>query len=154
VFRLLLGGRFTAVAPSDLRHLGAFARPREALPAAGAEYATAAQRGAIQAVGRRHGCHTCGDRRARYHADHMPPNAFVKRANAAPWRRLLRVPPQTQRFFPQCEACSGLQGRAVRLDARVLRTHVGALRLHHATGLLAPAAAAAAEAAWLAAHGA
>ena len=118
----------------------------EALPAV--------ERAAVQAIGRRRGCHTCGARHATFHADHMPPNAYVKRHAAAPlWRRaLLRgcgaAPAAKQRFYPQCEACSGRQARAVRVDARELRTHLGSLRAYHGAGVLAPPAAALAEAAW------
>lgn len=117
---LALGGRFWRLAPSSLSHLGALANTaRGSLPATLA-YASKAEREAIQAFGRRFGCHTCGVRprprllpspfakRVIYHADHQPPLSEVKRANAAMWRRVLNAPVR-QRFYPQCTTCSSKQ---------------------------------------------
>lgn len=121
----LLGGRFWAVSPSSYTGLGSFARPRLGLPAKTTSYATDAQRRAIEALGRRHGCHTCGVSRGSsllFHADHVPPNAVVRHENAKLWRRLLRRFVK-QHFHPQCVDCSGKQ-------ARILSKATVAKRLH------------------------
>lgn len=136
----LLGARFAAVAPSDFRYLGAFACVRDSLPAK-SSYASAAERDAIDAIGRRVGCHTCGVRRARFHADHMPPNAVVKRARDSLWYRLPFVSLPKQRFFPQCHQCSARQAQAVRSWSKALCFHVGSIRVYHATGFFIPPAA-------------
>jgi hypothetical protein len=69
----LLGGRFWSVAPSSYVHLGSFARPRLFSLKASPDYATDAQRLAMQRMGRLAGCHTCGTRmlfqRPRFHGD-------------------------------------------------------------------------------------
>ena len=103
---VLLGGRFWALSPSSFTTLGTFANTaRGSLPAT-LSYATSEQRARIQELGRRFGCHTCGRRwRTRFNADHMPPLAEVKRANAALWRRALGRT-VSQRFHPQCTACT------------------------------------------------
>lgn len=73
----MLGGRMTAVAPSNYSNLGAFHLKKASLPAT-AEYATPVERGIIQEFGRLYGCHTCGVKRGvKYHADHMPPKLYV-----------------------------------------------------------------------------
>ena len=69
----LLGGRFWSVAPSSYVHLGSFARPRVASLRATSDYASEAQRLALQRMGRLAGCHTCGTRmlfqRPRFNGD-------------------------------------------------------------------------------------
>ena len=92
------------------------------------------------AIGRRVGCHTCGVRRARFHADHMPPNAVVKRARDSLWYRLPFVSLPKQRFFPQCHQCSARQAQAVRSWSKALCFHVGSIRVYHATGFFIPPA--------------
>lgn len=73
----MLGGRLTALAPSNFSHLGAFHLKKASLPAT-AEYATPIERGVIQEFGRLYGCHTCGVKRGvKFHADHMPPKLYV-----------------------------------------------------------------------------
>ena len=155
-----LGGRsLTCFSPSGLAHLGALANTaRGSLPATLA-YASRAEREAIQQLGRRFGCHSCGARplgplrksgAVLFHADHQPPLAEVKRANAALWRRMLNSP-QAQRFYPQCVKCSGKQAkllgertalisqlgskrralRAATVPPAVLHS---AVRVHHAAG--------------------
>lgn len=113
----VLGGRGWRLAPSCLRHPGAFSRT--SVPAKGAGYASEAQRAVLKEMGQRHGCHTCGTRRAAlYHGDHMPPNHLAK-------------PGQTQRFYPQCVTCSNMQGGTM-LHARAPRvSHATRLRLYH-----------------------
>jgi hypothetical protein len=108
-----LGGRFWALSPSSLSTLGAFSNTARASLPATLAYATSAERAAIQKLGRKFGCHTCGTRflfssLGRYNADHMPPLSEVRRANSALWRRALSRP-VTQRFYPQCTSCSSLQ---------------------------------------------
>ena len=137
----LLGARFSAVAPSDLRYLGAFASIRDSLPAK-TSYASAIERDAIDKIGRRVGCHTCGVRHTRFHADHMPPNAVVKRNRASLWYRLPFMSVPKQRFFPQCHQCSARQAQAVRTWSKALCFHVGSVRLYHGTGFFVPSAAA------------
>lgn len=65
----------------------------------------------------------------------MPPNKFAKAANRALWRRWTNTPVQ-QRFFPQCQPCSNLQGKAVRRAATEFRYHFSAVRPYHLTGAL------------------
>mgnify|MGYP007037840352 CR=1 FL=1 len=57
-----LGGRFAALAPSHVGHVGAFGSRAASLPARDARYANGRVRTRITALGRRHGCHTCGRR--------------------------------------------------------------------------------------------
>ena len=130
LYSLLSGGRLWANSPSCLRSLGAFAQARRGSLPASANYATSAQREAIQRLGHRYGCHTCGIRgggmwawlaqqeAVRFNADHMPPLWDARRANAALWRRVLRRP-VVQRFYPQCVTCSNKQGALLAaLDAK------------------------------------
>ena len=120
-----LGGRFWRLSPSGLADLGALANTaRGSLPASLA-YANRAEREAIQALGRRFGCHSCGARpllplgkSMSFIADHQPPLASVRLANAALWRRIFGLQ-LSQRFYPQCVTCSGKQ--AVLLAERSAR---------------------------------
>jgi hypothetical protein len=117
-FKVLLGGRFWAIAPSSYTHLGSFARTSSwmngSIPAT-ARYASSAERLWVERMGRRIGCHTCGSRMAHSRAavkfvgDHMPPKAVANQQNARWIRRLLGNPVQF-RFFPQCVPCSSKQG--------------------------------------------
>jgi hypothetical protein len=178
----LFGGRFSSVAPSDLFHPGAFAlRPFSKLPlvpsataasalsqatlsissiassvkqAASAVYADTASRTKLQSIGKRHGCHSCGAKRAwqwsklgrrapgsgglfswSFHADHQPPVKYFNRSPAFPswmWLRdCLGMGMKEQRFFPQCPSCSQLQAAACKSDTRTLIVH-HASRLYHA----------------------
>jgi len=112
----ILGGRFWTISPSSYTRLGSFARPRFSLPATLDSYASSSQRIAIENLGRRFGCHTCGSKqiismeKVKFHADHMPPTAITKRMNKQLWRKLLKVPVK-QRFYPQCVKCSHQQGK-------------------------------------------
>jgi hypothetical protein len=133
------GGRFWAVSPSCLTSLGAFARPaRGSLPAT-LEYASKSERGAIQALGRRFGCHSCGKwARTSFVADHMPPLSEVRVANRALWRRLLRRP-VAQRFYPQCTSCSALQSVAAGAASAGRALPAAQRAVLHAPALRAPA---------------
>ena len=143
LYRLALGGRFGAVAPSDVRLPGAFAGPQRywSIPT-GVDYASASERALIQKLGRRHGCHTCGTRRSstKFIADHQPPNKYAKRENAwRAWVPMLR--PVRQSYYAQCEPCSHLQGvtLGVAKDKPRLVFHWGlaGLRPYHAAGFYA-----------------
>ena len=127
----MLGGRFWRLSPSSLTQVGAIANTRHGSLPATLAYATAKEREAIQQLGRRFGCHSCGVRSWRfnriiYHADHQPPLAEVKRANAAAWRRIFAAP-VSQRFYPQCARCSGKQA-AVLAERTQLITRLGSPR--------------------------
>ena len=118
---LLFGGRFRAVLPSDLFRPGSFARQSIAAPK-GHEYATRVEKEAVQAIGKRHGCHSCGRRAARYVADHQPPSAVVERGGNA----------LEQRFYPQCFDCSNRQGGSLaKGKGSVVVSHGMRLRLYH-----------------------
>ncbi|ETW08852.1 hypothetical protein, variant [Aphanomyces invadans] len=131
LFRLL-GGRFRALAPSDFRHPGAFGHAKISLPAT-LEYADGNVRAVIQSFGRLYGCHTCGVRTAKFHADHQPPVMVAKAENERLWNRLI-AGPVVQRYYPQCDGCSNIQGAQVRKNAQKLKLHLQALRAYHATG--------------------
>jgi hypothetical protein len=112
------GGRGWRLAPSSLRHTGAFAQG-PGLPARGPSYATSAQRETLQALGQRYGCHTCGTRGSvQYNGDHIPPNFMAKRG-------------QQQSFFPQCMDCSNLQGGTMTQGPAPRISHTLRLRLYH-----------------------
>lgn len=108
-----LGGRFWAIAPSSYTDVGSFARV--SLPAT-SNYATASERAALERMGRRWGCHTCGSRMlfttqrgARFVGDHMPPKSVAEQMNHVWWRRLFRIQVPF-RFYAQCINCSNKQG--------------------------------------------
>ncbi|ETV88953.1 hypothetical protein, variant [Aphanomyces astaci] len=131
LFRLL-GGRFRSLAPSDFRHPGAFGHANISLPAT-LEYADGNARAVIQSFGRLYGCHTCGVRSAKFHADHQPPVMVAKAENERLWNRLI-AGPVVQRYYPQCDGCSNIQGAQVKKNAQKLKLHLWALRGYHATG--------------------
>ena len=122
-----LGGRLRWAAPSSLVRPGAFAG--KSLPAT-QNYADTNTRERLQLIGRASGCHTCGVRRAAFVGDHMPPLSLAR-------------PGQAFRFYPQCAACSSLQGGSLATGRVPARPH-RSLRLYHAW---APAGLA--MAAWL-----
>lgn len=133
VFRLL-GGKLQSIAPSDFRNLGAFSTTKGSLPAT-LEYADTGNRAVINAFGRLFGCHTCGNQSSKvsYHADHQPPVKFVKDANKSLLRKMMGVKIQ-QRFYPQCEPCSNIQGRVVKGNHKKLKMHASRTRKYHTTG--------------------
>ncbi|RHZ05690.1 hypothetical protein DYB31_011843 [Aphanomyces astaci] len=90
-------------------------------------------RAVIQSFGRLYGCHTCGVRSAKFHADHQPPVMVAKAENERLWNRLL-AGPVVQRYYPQCDGCSNIQGAQVKKNAQKLKLHLWALRAYHATG--------------------
>lgn len=126
-----LGGRFWRLSPSCLADLGALAdTARGSLPAT-ARYASLREREAIQALGRRFGCHSCGVRpffsSLAFIADHQPPLSRARLASAAPWRRLLGRPVVSHRFYPQCAACSSKQA-ALLAERTALARRLGSAR--------------------------
>ena len=119
----LLGGRFWAIAPSSMTHLGSYARG--SLPAT-ERYATASQRLKIEKLGRFWGCHTCGSHRCwlgsevQFVGDHMPPKSVAQRLENSFWYRLFRKT-VNYRFYPQCMRCSSKQGSLLSKAAAGLR---------------------------------
>ena len=132
VFRAL-GGRFSSVLPSSLLKPGAFAQ--EWIPAKGVKYATDHQKFLIQRLGRRHGCHSCGRRRANisFAADHQPPSKLVKVLEGTGKEGESGC---IQRFLPQCLQCSSKQGGVLANAGEGLKrasivAHPFSLRPHH-----------------------
>jgi len=124
LFRIL-GGRFATVLPSDVRFPGGAAFKAGSIPASGRNYAGDGARAEIHSLGRRFGCHSCGNRMSRrYNADHQPPNKYAKLREQRSWATLWMKPkPVVQRFYPQCHSCSNLQGGAVHSDTAMLVMH-------------------------------
>ncbi len=83
---------------------------RESIPARGpGRDFTVAEREAVNEIGRKHGCHTCGTRNpgtksGDFIPDHQPPSQWA--------------PGQPQRLFPHCKACSLKQGGHVNAELR------------------------------------
>ena len=127
IFRAV-GGRFAAVLPSHLLRPGAFAI--DWLPATrGAQYATAREKEVIQTFGKKYGCHSCGKRRVtNFICDHQPPTKCVQDET---------ISSLVQRFYPQCNRCSLLQGGLLNgngasgTSLKFIRTHPFSLRLYH-----------------------
>ena len=128
-----LGGGPRSFAPSHVSSVGAFGARAYSLPA-GHAYATAAQRDALAAFGRKVGCHTCGARRFAFIADHQPPLKLAKLRDAS-WFRFGRT--TSQRFYPQCVKCSQAQAVAVRTMSPDVKLHLDAVRPFHLSGLVA-----------------
>ncbi len=144
VFKLL-GGRFWAIAPSSYTHLGSFAR--WSLPAT-EKYASTTQRLAIEKMGRRVGCHTCGSRMlfgrhygVLFHGDHQPPKYLAAKMNQRWFRRILGLTVQF-RFYPQCTVCSNTQGSILSVASKMgtfdrsasAYFHGMRFRINHLTG--------------------
>lgn len=128
----LCGGRFWAVAPSSVTHLGSYARA--SLPAT-ERYATAAQRLQIERLGKLWGCHTCGSHRwtllprigtpnVQFVGDHMPPKSVAEQLNKSLLFRLLRRKVR-YRFYPQCIRCSNQQGSLLSQATAALQSRRG-----------------------------
>ena len=140
------------MAPSSYTNLGSFARVRGSLPAT-EQYASTAQRAALERMGRLWGCHTCGSRRllatklkvpgmkgsgALFVGDHMPPKAVAKQIHARWYNRLpiLRHTNRVKfRFYPQCTRCSNRQGSILSAAVqKQLSTTTGRTNLQQAGG--------------------
>jgi hypothetical protein len=124
-FALLERHGFQTVFPSSVITIGAYAK-RKYFPqwARGSVIstsptATAAQRVAVNRLGRAHGCHQCGSHQMiglkTFIADHMPPTKMANEMNQVFWRRWFGLKVK-QSLFPQCQSCFQLQGNAVRLN--------------------------------------
>lgn len=120
------GGRFSSALPSNILKPGAFGY--EWIPAKSAQYASTWEKDWIQQLGKRYGCHTCGRRRGvvKFSADHQPPSKLVS-GNGDPG---------VQKFYPQCELCSGLQGGVISNGAwdrnsMAIVAHHYSLRAYH-----------------------
>ena len=89
---------FKPAFPSSVISIGVFGnamnRLRYSVPAT-SELTTESQRSAIQLLGRRFGCHQCGDRQlgrgVGFIADHMPPTRQALLQSQAWWRKFLGI---------------------------------------------------------------
>ena len=142
-----LGGRFMSVLPSHLNKPGAFAR--QWIPAHSSNYANNTEKRIIKDLGNKYGCHSCGKWRvSQFVADHQPPNKLLKQSNGKNGSGIngLKEPVRegsgnngsessgwTQRFYPQCQMCSNMQGQSLGLEsaASPVITHPFSLRLYH-----------------------
>ena len=123
-----LGGRFTSVLPSSFLHPGAFAR--DAIPAwRGPKPATCMEKEAVQLLGKKYGCHSCGRwfRVSKYFADHQPPSKLLKPDAMYG----LDEPSLVQKFYPHCSKCSSRQGVSIANQQNGIVTHPFSLRLYH-----------------------
>ena len=77
---------------------------------------TADEAQAIQDVGVREGCHSCGTRYpvTTYHADHSFPQEFCTSYMEAVFKNLGLEYPDTFDLRPQCPRCSGHQGGKIK----------------------------------------
>lgn len=100
MFVVLEQSLFRTVFPSSLIRTGVYANAfnyrRMSIPSL-SEVVSEAQRKKIQALGRRFGCHHCGDRQwfkrgSVFIGDHMPPTKFAKEMSEKAWRRFLKMP--------------------------------------------------------------
>lgn len=126
-----LGGRFWSVSPSSFTHLGSFARKRKSLPATDA-YASKLERKVINEMGKKFGCHVCGDRMikkeglksgTKFVADHIPPRSVARQMNSRGYRRLTGRKVK-QRFFPQCVHCSLKQSNILSAASRKVQKNM------------------------------
>ncbi|RYH20292.1 hypothetical protein EON65_23930 [archaeon] len=98
LYMILERGLFKAAFPSSVIAIGvfgnAFNRIRYSVPAT-SELTTESQRSVIQTLGRRFGCHQCGDRqigrRVGFIADHMPPTRQALLQSQVWWRKMLGI---------------------------------------------------------------
>jgi hypothetical protein len=116
----VLGGSCRNMMPSNVIRPGAWARA--SIPARGSKYANETEANLIKDLFKQYGCHHCGTRHGQSIADHMPPNAILKKSQARKFQRLLcnlnqlfvKKQPIMQRLFPQCSSCMKLQSTALR----------------------------------------
>ena len=130
--------RSLAEHPSSLTSLGAFSDTARASLPATLKYASASERAAIQSLGLRFGCHTCGVKSSvQWIADHQPPQKIAALRDARWWKRLPFLgAPTAQRFYPQCAPCSQKQSAAVRALAGRSVLHLPTVRPFHLTGFV------------------
>lgn len=99
VFFLLEQSTFRTALPSSVIMPGVYTnslnRLRRSIPAT-SDIVTEVERRKIQLLGRRYGCHQCGNRqlfrREVFIGDHMPPTKFAKEMSDAMWRKFLKMP--------------------------------------------------------------
>lgn len=125
-YKTLFRSNFMSLSPSSYTARGSFARrgiPITSSTSSSFNYATKAQRYALDKLGRRFGCHTCGSRllftnkhkllptnkKIIFHGDHIPPVSVAKQINARWYNRKLGRQ-VSQKFYPQCTNCSNKQG--------------------------------------------
>ena len=143
---LLLGRRWSpyawrSVLPSDLFRRGSFGW-RGLRVRRGEEYASAAEKADVHALGRLYGCHHCGQ---RINTEKQRVSRLLRTTTAAPVATdgvslfqlpeahqvvgfvADHIPPNkynrhgdAQTFYPQCPRCSLLQSHAVKADRRTL----------------------------------
>ena len=168
----LLSPSLLSLSPSSYFAPGAFARL--SLPAT-MDYATPAARSKLDGIYRSFGCHTCGVKPtaaarnfgstlSMFNADHIPPISLVNYYNNRWYNRLVgrKI---AQVFYPQCKACSGVQGASLagnslkafkngasfKVGAQGVKgkLHLARLRPHHLTnGLVAVLAGRADDRGW------
>jgi hypothetical protein len=124
----LLGGRFWGISPSSYTQVGSF--KRWSIPCT-EEYATTSQRGMIEKMGARWGCHTCGSRMMlqrtgsfKFVGDHMPPKSVAEHMNQAWFREWGLWPKVKFRFYPQCVNCSQMQGSILSKASKGLQRSI------------------------------
>lgn len=95
-YTILEGGLFRTTFPSSSIALGAYANTRSTLRSSiisNSPVASDAQRRRIQQMGKRFGCHQCGNRQVfnskGFIADHMPPTKRADEMSAVWWRRAI-----------------------------------------------------------------
>eukprot|EP00956_Cyclotella_meneghiniana_P000196 scaffold261_cov58-Cyclotella_meneghiniana.AAC.9 len=100
-YKTILQSHFTSLSPSSYTARGSFARIGIPAPK-NYNYATPAQRIAIERIGKTWGCHTCGSRmifsntvrrqnwnKPKFHGDHIPPVSVAKQWNDRWYRKAL-----------------------------------------------------------------
>lgn len=97
-YTILEGGLFRTTFPSSSIALGAYANTRSMLRSSiisNSPVASDSQRRRIQQMGKRFGCHQCGNRQLLsnkgFIADHMPPTKRAEEMSAVWWRRMMRL---------------------------------------------------------------
>ncbi len=140
---------FRTSLPSSILARGVYARWGASVLAS-SDIATSSQKLKIQTLGRLYGCHHCGYRpftniggRVKYIADHMPPNHIKHIASRSlsgkirsSLRKILPIKTITQRLYPQCMKCMGIQAGKVRALEHTPINHY-ALRTWHAAPIIA-----------------
>ena len=146
LFYLASWGTFSRAMSSDVTEVGANAF--KSVKANGANYANSTQKAVLHNFMKKYGCHHCGKKTFPVVGDHMPPNkkAFGSASAAAASRgpnvsharkfyNFVRMVP-SQRFYPQCESCSGLQSVAIRTGTKTLVSHSAHAKIALVVGTL------------------
>uniref|UniRef100_A0A7S0G3Q1 Uncharacterized protein n=1 Tax=Rhodosorus marinus TaxID=101924 RepID=A0A7S0G3Q1_9RHOD len=131
---MLPGGRLRSFLPSNVLKPGAFHRRIGSIPGS-SQYASKAGKELIQEHGAAFGCHTCGNVRSQFWADHMPPKAVVAARRNGWARKFFEYRRVNYRLYPQCQPCSSIQSAAILRKSRKLIYHYLVRRPYHLTGL-------------------